>query len=233
MANTNKTKAEILQELESIKGLLLEADDIPILSDMEDSTASIMDLDEPVPLQLEQPQQPQQNSSALPGQASLFEEPQSAINNIEQHFHHHEAEAQTRAAELLNEEPDSETDPEPTEPEFKTEPQKHGFASHLTQPHPHHPPRPLAKASGENPFLPQHIRERLHGNNPPPLFEYETAKKILNSTKNIAHKINQPRQHLIDEVVHNMMPQIEAEVRHRLFAMSVEDLEKLLHEDAD
>ena len=35
MANTNKTKAEILQELESIKGLLLEEDDIPILQEME------------------------------------------------------------------------------------------------------------------------------------------------------------------------------------------------------
>ena len=35
MANTNKTKAEILQELESIKGLLLEEDNIPILQDAE------------------------------------------------------------------------------------------------------------------------------------------------------------------------------------------------------
>ncbi|MGV8835863.1 MAG: hypothetical protein ACWA6V_07235, partial [Cellvibrio sp.] len=93
--------------------------------------------------------------------------------------------------------------------------------------------RPLAKASGENPFLPQHIRERLHGNNPPPLFEYETAKKIISSTKNIAHKTNKPRQYLVEEVMLSMMPQIERELRHRLFAMSVEDLEKLLNEDED
>ncbi len=31
----------------------------------------------------------------------------------------------------------------------------------------------------------------------------------------------------------SIMPQIEIELRHRLFAMSVEDLEKLLNEDED
>ncbi len=37
MANSNKTKAEILQELESIKGLLLEEDDIPILQAIDET----------------------------------------------------------------------------------------------------------------------------------------------------------------------------------------------------
>ena len=91
--------------------------------------------------------------------------------------------------------------------------------------------RPLAKASGENPFLPQHIRERLHGNNPPPLFEYEAAKKIIRSTKVAAPKTGKPRQYLIEEVMLSMMPQIEIELRHRLFAMSVEDLERLLTDE--
>ncbi len=179
MANSNKTKAEILQELESIKGLLLEEDDIPILQAIDHS------FNEEVSAPLTKHSH---NPSVLPGQTSLFgDEPGIAQ----------------------------------PQPALQVKP----LPGHL------HTPRPLAKASGENPFLPQHIRERLHGNNPPPLFEYETAKKILNSTKNISHKINKPRQALVDEVLDSLMPQIERELRHRLFALSVEDLEKLLNED--
>ena len=43
--------------------------------------------------------------------------------------------------------------------------------------------------------------------------------------------MNKPRQTLVDDVVNGLLPQIEAELRHRLFAMNVEDLEKLLTED--
>lgn len=196
MANTNKTKAEILQELESIKGLLLEEDDIPILQDTEVIT------DESGYTKSASPYTT--HESVLPGQGSLFEESGHSSHTTE------------------------------------TDNKRQGFVS------PGHPlntnpfqtgqpqtARPLAKASGENPFLPQHIRERLHGNNPPPLFEYETAKKIISATKNVAHKINRPRQHLVDDVIKSMMPQIESELRHRLFAMSVDDLEKLLNDDED
>lgn len=181
MANSNKTKAEILQELESIKGLLLEEDDIPILQAIDQSVRD----ESPAPESIQV-----NNPSVLPGQTSLFgDDP-----------------AQERQQPFMQANP------------LQT---------------PQNTTRPLAKASGENPFLPQHIRERLHGNNPPPLFEYETAKKILNSTKHIAHKINKPRQALVDEVLGSLMPLIERELRHRLFAMSVEDLEKLLNEDED
>jgi len=210
MANTNKTKAEILQELESIKGLLLEEDDIPILQEMEGED-EILDEE----FHSEPPVLINRHASVLPGQGSLFDEPKSTL---------------TKIAEQLD---------TPTKPHEATsslqDHKKHGFASHLgtTQSGMHTDHRPLAKASGENPFLPQHIRERLHGNNPPPLFEYETAKKIISSTKNIAHKTNKPRQYLVEEVMLSMMPQIERELRHRLFAMSVEDLEKLLNEDED
>lgn len=208
MANTNKTKAEILQELESIKGLLLEEDDIPILQDMEGED-EILDEE----FHSEPPVLINRHDSALPGQGSLFDEPKSAIAKL---------------AEQLN------TATKSHEPHSSLQDHKKtGFASHLGGTHPgtHTDNRPIAKASGENPFLPQHIRERLHGNNPPPLFEYETAKKIISSTKNIAHKTNKPRQYLVEEVMLSMMPQIEIELRHRLFAMSVEDLEKLLNED--
>ena len=193
MANTNKTKAEILQELESIKGLLLEEDDIPILQDTE-VIANEPAYKDPT----HKPVSPYTaHESVLPGQGSLFGEPGHIV----------------RATD--------------------TENKPHGSASHLNNQdsQQQQTPRPLAKATGENPFLPQHIRERLHGNNPPPLFEYETAKKIISATKNVAQKLNRPRQHLVDEVIKSMMAQIESELRHQLFAMSVDDLEKLLNDD--
>jgi len=200
MANTNKTKAEILQELESIKGLLLEEDGIPILQDME-SEDEILDeefqLEPPLLTTRHDPTRTSQHESVLPGQGLLFNEQASAGAKITHHLNSALPVTHTASANALTDN------------------------------------RPLAKASGENPFLPQHIRERLHGNNPPPLFEYETAKKIIGATKNIANKINKPRQYLVEEVMLTMMPQIERELRQRLISMSVEDLEKLLTDDVN
>ncbi len=202
MANTNKTKAEILQELESIKGLLLEEDDIPILQDTE-----II------------PEEPAVKSaytsheSVLPGQGSLFDE------------------SVTQVAVPANY-----ATPNPLAKTFPAHPdsgaKRQGLAPHLHTPGPQYS-RPQPKATGENPFLPQHIRERLHGNNPPPLFEYEAAKKIINATKSTPPQFSKPRKHLVDEVIKSLMPQIESELRHRLFAMSVEELEKILNDNED
>lgn len=213
MANTNKTKAEILQELESIKGLLLEEDNIPILQDSE-----IID-EEPIGQAVSETKRPVSpyttHGSVLPGQGSLFGEVPHAITNTYSNIHKQDQQTTTH-----NSTP---------EPEHK----KHGFASHLNNPAHQQTPRPQVKATGENPFLPQHIRERLHGNNPPPLFEYEAAKKIINATKTIAPQTGKQRQQLVDELIKSVMPQVEHELRHRLFAMSVEDLEKLLNEADD
>ena len=225
MANTNKTKAEILQELESIKGLLLEEDNIPILQEMEvriDDLLNNSHVHDMTEENLEPPLLSVRHESVLPGQGSLFDDAKSPADKID----------------------DQHNASTPTPPKFQQpalhqpiapEPHRSGFAAHTNNTHQSSQTdhRPLAKASGENPFLPQHIRERLHGNNPPPLFEYETAKKIINSTKNIAHKTNKPRQYLVEEVMLSIMPQLERELRQRLFAMSVEDLEKLLNEDED
>ncbi len=216
MANTNKTKAEILQELESIKGLLLEEDDIPILQDMDEQDMGEQDTHIAPP----PPSAGTAHPSVLPGQTSLFEQ----LHNDQD-------------STAISEQGDNQADTAHANLSHIND-KRQGFAAHLSDPRPAadsqqnaNAIRPLAKASGENPFLPQHIRERLHGNNPPPLFEYETAKKIVSATKNMAHKANKPRQALVDEVIHGLMPQIEAELRHRLFAMSVEDLEQLLNED--
>ena len=167
MAHTNKTKAEILQELESLKGLLVEQDEIPILQEISERSSydDILQESEDYP----------DFDVTAATQASLFDAtgaPQSPYGSSG---------------------------------------------------------RPQVKATGENPFLPQHIRERLKGSNPPPLFEYEMAKKIISATKDLQHKANKPRQHLIDQVIHSIMPQVESELRHRLYSMSVEDLEALLN----
>ena len=93
------------------------------------------------------------------------------------------------------------------------------------------PPRPaLAKASGENPFLPQHIRARLHGNNPPPLFDPATAEKpmAVKASKPAEDPFN--RQQLIREVTAAVMPQIEQELRQRLHALTDEQLQDLLND---
>src|SRR5690606_26199971 len=85
------------------------------------------------------------------------------------------------------------------------------------------------KASGENPFLPQHIRARLHGNNPPPLFD-EFAEKTPASvtSKPISEPVN--RQQLIHEVVAAVLPDVEEELRQRLQALTDEQLQQFLED---
>jgi hypothetical protein len=100
----------------------------------------------------------------------------------------------------------------------------------------------LAKATGENPFLPEHIRARLHGNNPPPLFEAETARKIATTntpTRQLGNVfsvsganagIDQPSGHrrdIIDSIIEKMMPEIEKELRNRLEIMTKNLLDEL------
>ncbi len=211
MANTNKTKAEILQELESIKGLLLEEDDIPILQDAEI-------IEEPV---FSPAQHYSKDESVLPGQGSLFDETNSlsADQFLAAHFPSptpstastQPPKAVARVAEPLNRRP--------------------GVTPQTGTMH-NAPSARQVKATGENPFLPQHIRERLHGNNPPPLFEYEGAKNVNLAARSISSKYRTPRLQLIEEVVTSLLPHIESELRNRLFAMSVEELERILNEES-
>lgn len=216
MANTNKTKAEILQELESIKGLLLEEDDIPILQDAE---LIIEETAHPATLATIQQTSPYTtHESVLPGQGSLFDEAAHASHTHINPSHINHSQTQDPLATA-----------DSADPNVK----KQGFASHIQTSAHSQTARTPVKATGENPFLPQHIRERLHGNNPPPLFEYEAAKKIISATKTITPKTGKPRQQLVDDVLKSLMPQVERELRHRLFAMSVDDLEKLLNEEED
>lgn len=98
-------------------------------------------------------------------------------------------------------------------------------------------PRPsLAKASGENPFLPKHIRARLHGNNPPPLFDLSSASApVIPASNSPIPKVNTDtspnRQSLIREVIASMLPQVEAALRQRLQGMTEDQLVDLLNQE--
>lgn len=192
MAKTHKTKTEMLQELESIKGLLLENDDIPLLQEVDITHQPAPMASSPAPAHNAQHQEPPANPLSHT-QTSLFDDEPASDNTVTVSASSYDLSTQ------------------------KTQDHKYGTTA-----------RQPVKAAGENPFLPQHIRERLHGNNPPPLFANVTARNIMNATKGIQSKNQRPRQQLIDDVITSMLPQVESELRHRLFAMSTDELESLL-----
>ena len=156
--NPKKTKGEILTELESIKDLLIDEDDIPILQEVDYSISN-------------------PKLASVPGgtQTSMFDE-------------------------LIDEVPITLTEPQKAQPRN----------------------RPMPKAVGENPFLPQHIRDRLHGNNPPPLFDFSLTTFATKAAGKIEN-----RHDLVNELVKKFLPQIEQELRLKLLSMTEEELRKL------
>jgi hypothetical protein len=169
--NPQKTKGEILLELESIKGLLLEEDDIPILQEVDHHHH---------PELLKEDNKELPKKPAQPGgtQTSIFDE----LEDI------------PIITDLV-----------------AVDSQTHNQS--------------MPKALGENPFLPQHIRERLHGNNPPPIFDFDLTQKSNNNLKPKSHIEN--RHDLVNDLVKRYLPQIEQELRLKLLAMTEDELKKL------
>lgn len=252
--NKGKTKAAMLQELESIKGLLRDDDDIPILQEViapaekpHQAPLARHNLDE-LQVQFQElsqaiaggkteesiyseavaskPLESRITEKAADTSASLMDaftrasqhQPKSAISN-QQASLFQEKESQYEEASSTQRYPDSAAD--------------HPDADNRIQ------RPPLARASGENPFLPQHIRARLHGNNPPPLFDFSPGKnlpgsKSANETKTGHSEFkteskpdNTLRQHVIQEVIASVMPQLEKELRRRLEELSEQELEQM------
>ncbi|MGM8226276.1 hypothetical protein ACSV5M_06820 [Cellvibrio sp. ARAG 10.3] len=267
--NKGKTKAAILHELESIKGLLLEDDEIPILQETiadrapgSDRPLPKRDLDElhdvfqalshnirnaagkigaPTPPArpsglLDALVHPQNRTSpikpeATGKQASLFGDTRpgdSQLNDKKFSDSKPDKTASDADEDYLDQatvDPTEEPNEKWKEAAFD-QPLNYAVNKSITP-----PPRPaLAKASGENPFLPQHIRARLHGNNPPPLFDPATAEKpmAVKASKPAEEPFN--RQQLIREVTAAVMPQIEQELRQRLHALTDEQLQDLLND---
>lgn len=63
------------------------------------------------------------------------------------------------------------------------------------------------KARGENPFLPKHIRDRLHGNRP-----------VLpnNEIQPLSSSATTETDHILDDLISEFLPEIEAKLRSRL-----------------
>jgi hypothetical protein len=243
MGNTTKTKAAMLNELESIKGLLLEEDDIPILQE---------EVIEPRAESTPAPARPQEPETKMTAQTkattkTIFEEQQDFFHSpshSEAHHNHsnpystnHEHQATTTAAiELV------ETELLDTLSELEKHTAEVTAGKPIKDTHKHSFERPnLAKATGENPFLPEHIRARLHGNNPPPLFANVTARKIANSSvpsrqlgntftvagNSKSHHQQDAIENIIESIIEKMMPEIEHELRSRLELMSKNLLDEL------
>ena len=179
----------MLQELESIKALLLEEDNIPLLQSNErHEVIPTLNPDDDIPtLQAAHEFIPTLNS----------DEDIPLLNDT-----------------LNYSSPSS---------------RKLSQADFFTPPH----REPLAKGSGDNPFLPQHIRARLHGNNPPPLFETEAAQRIaqlnqpIRSTQATKY-LTQSRAELINELIEKILPELHHELTVKLEKMTIEELEFLL-----
>ena len=214
MVDKSKSKAAMLLELESIKGLLRDEDDIPILQEVPDHYE---------PDHVHEHHAPEPHHEPVNSPVKARGEQRDFFNS---------ASMQDSAAKLL----DSLSDFEKT---------TSGLTAHKN----FSPakPTPLAKANGENPFLPEHIRSRLHGNNPPPLFEIEAARKIATTSKpktflgstqvsdsssypvtTPAPKLNMSQHAMIEDIVDNLLPVLEKELRERLEFMTKEMLEDLL-----
>lgn len=263
MADTKgKTKAAMLQELESIKGLLHDQDDIPILQEMVIEPANHQpplarhDLDE-LRSQFRELSQAISGSNKTTNQSTPPAPPIPPIPGESADTSASLLEAFTRAARaqpttakpeapgqqtsLFQENPDLQKETEQLEPvadnkrrashvdEHSSADEAHRNDTDISMQRP-----PLAKASGENPFLPQHIRARLHGNNPPPLFDFSASKNLSLSSSNAISEIKLERktegsfrQRLIEEVIASVLPQLEHELRTRLEEMSEQELEQM------
>jgi hypothetical protein len=249
--NKTKTKAAMLDELESIKGLLLEEDDIPILQEVienkdapEAPPASPSRTVKPVAAspapEDTKPNRVETNETSNlltdsktksnPAAKTVFEEQQdffhsafSAGSNTTLY-----GEAGKELMDTLGELEKHTADVAANK--FSVDINKIGTRSSL------------AKATGENPFLPQHIRARLHGNNPPPLFEHEAAHKIATTTVparqlgntfssssiNLGNeKANSHQRDIFDSIFEKMMPVLEKELRNRLEIMTRNLLDEL------
>ena len=233
MGDPIKTKAAMLDELESIKELLLEEDDIPILQEViEQQTAPAPIINAAIPQEPELKMTAQNKAETT---KTSFEEQQDffhSLNRSRVASNHlapsDSAFSDTALLDTLNELEKHTADV--TVGKLAKDTHKPSFE------------RPnLAKAIGENPFLPEHIRARLHGNNPPPLFATETARKIsstsvpsrqLGNTFTVAGsaKSNQQQDiidNIIDGIIEKIMPDIEKELRLRLELMSKNLLDEL------
>ncbi|MDQ2077240.1 hypothetical protein [Marinimicrobium sp. ABcell2] len=237
----SKTKAVILQELESIKGLLLEDDDIPLLQEVIDTAEEqtgaedTLDGDDLAELQLAYRDllQARDMSHDVPTLEEQEEQEPPILHDIE-------APAKDEQAGLEEYQPEDSPAKE-LSPREEVQTSLFDMDSPLADQAPAKEPSPglkrpsVTKASGENPFLPAHIRERLHGNRPPPLFEPvppafkpKPTPEAPPTVTPVAPTQNPNLTQLVEDVVASVLPEAEATLRRKLSELSAEQLHQML-----
>lgn len=238
-SQNGKTKTAMLIELESIKDLLVEEDNIPTLQEVIVSHPAA-ELNKKAPteevqevLLLEVTATQEEMELAL-HQAQVNAQENALIQETSKAF---KTEQQQDFFDLtaLGELPAPSATPDqgiravPTSVNSKT-------SSLLSEIKPATSSIKPSKPSSQNPFLPEHIRARLQGNNPPPSFVREniTRHNIRSSfsvsTNRLASTKTSQQQQLINDVMDAMLPEIESALRERLEKLSKTALEELLAE---
>lgn len=220
-----KTKTVILRELEAIKGLL-DDDEIPLLQEVinsaEEETGSEQTLDGDDLAELQQAYRDLLQARGM--------EPEGASEDLEPPILH-DIEAAPNGGHPSND------NHEYNQKEAATAPIKEPWEEVQTSLFdtdnaPSEPASPanrrnnVTKASGENPFLPAHIRKRLHGNKPPPLFEPVTPASASKASPSAT------RAQLVEEVVNSLLPQVRRKLRDALLEMDAEQLRELLNDES-
>lgn len=214
ITHKSQAKTAMLLELESIKGLLQEEDDIPILQEIDEVLAEPDDsayLDADLSLA---------NDDEMPSATDRLSDP------LQQRQEFYAKDEKPRGRHFVEHQQDffhADVSPAPVraQPSAKSEPTPQKTT--------------LKKPTGENPFLPEHIRARLHGNNPPPSFEQMTANRIAQTHKpsrllgatQTHFAAASAKENLINEIVDKLLPEIEIELRERLEKMTDQQLDEL------
>lgn len=213
-------KTDILGELESINALLCEPphDGIPVLNEMVDAS--------PLPHPEPSPPHPQQKKTTSSDTRSLAlpEDLIPTLTNIE-----------NPDSISISEKPIAEHDkttPPPSNDQLDIfiNPSTANHTNVSTPPvtpvQPASPTLTPVKARGENPFLPKHIRDRLHTNKAllDIINEYKTAdnhRSLATVSKNKTPDENNldvpvDVKAIIEQIIADYLPQIEAELRTKL-----------------
>lgn len=82
------------------------------------------------------------------------------------------------------------------------------------------------RGNGENPFLPQHIRDRLQGNPFNTTVTIPSQQRHISVPQKPAHSSSLER--IINEIVADTLPRIEAKLRARLSDIAPEEIETLI-----
>ncbi len=218
--NKKKTRSELLRELESIKGLLGEEQDIPILQEIF--------APEPEPAGTTGESRSPADSLKREELAALKSAYQSLLADAE---HFAESDDGDIGSETLSAPSRPSTNhaanPRPapsqtTGSASKVLPgQQSLFGSDREK------QQALLSSYGENPFLPQHIRARLRGNRPE---ASDTQNASTASQQTAPGTTPQSRDTLINDLVQQVMPQLEQRLRDQLQRMSADEIKALLKE---